>query len=171
MWNVIFCHFLYFKSWLRSEKWQADLSSCPPHTVSKPDLSHQTFWENWQKREMSFFVIFTYFKCQLRSKKLQANLSSFPSLSISKLDFSHKMFWVGGWMFTFVRMGVSNFLFTLGLLPRMKSFRGWALCPWAFLFNYILKRGNNIFWTSPINWLGQNLTLNAVIYELGQLLL
>ena len=30
-------------------------------------------------------------------------------------------------------MCVSNLLFTLGLLPRMKSLRGWALSPWAFL--------------------------------------
>ena len=41
---------------------------------------------------------------------------------------------MGGWVFTFVRMCVSNFLFTLELLSRMKSLRGWALSPWAFLF-------------------------------------
>ena len=34
------------------------------------------------------------------------------------------MFGVGGWVFTFVRMFVGNFLFTLGLLLRMKSLRG-----------------------------------------------
>ena len=39
---------------------------------------------------------------------------------------------VGGWVGTFVRMCVSNFLFTLRLLLRMTSLRGWALSPWAF---------------------------------------
>ena len=33
---------------------------------------------------------------------------------------------VSGWMCTFVRMCVSNLLFTRGLLPSMKSLRGWA---------------------------------------------
>ena len=39
---------------------------------------------------------------------------------------------VGGWMGSFGRMCVSNFLFTLGLLPRMMSLRGWAFKPKAF---------------------------------------
>ena len=34
-------------------------------------------------------------------------------------------------------MFVSNFLFTLGLLLRMKSVRGWVLSPWAFLLYLI----------------------------------
>ena len=34
---------------------------------------------------------------------------------------------VGGWVGTFVRMWVSGFLFTIGLLPRMSSLRDWLL--------------------------------------------
>ena len=39
---------------------------------------------------------------------------------------------VCGWVGTFVRMCVSTFLFTLGLLPRTTSLRGWALSPLPF---------------------------------------
>ena len=34
------------------------------------------------------------------------------------------LFGNGGWVGTFVRMCVSNFLFTLGLLPRIEVFKG-----------------------------------------------
>ena len=38
-----FIIFSYFKSQLRPEKWQADLSSCPPHTVQNYTLAAKSF--------------------------------------------------------------------------------------------------------------------------------
>ena len=89
-----------------------------------------------------FFVIFTYIKCQQRSEKLQTHLSSCPPLSISKLDFSHLKFWVGGWVFTFVRMYVSSFLFTTWTAAKNVVFKGLTFKPMGFLVLVFNHFGN-----------------------------
>ena len=55
MWNVIFSIFTYFKCWLRSEKWQADLSSYPSHTYQNWTLAAKSFEKNDKNVKYHFF--------------------------------------------------------------------------------------------------------------------
>ena len=75
---------------------------------------------------------------------------------------------MGGWVGTFVGMCVSNFLFTLGLLPRMTSLRGWALSPRGFLVNICANNTSRFaIETSEFMWQGVVLRYARWIGELS----
>ena len=85
MWNVIFLHvisrldlscfeemlviFTFFQCWLRSEKWQTHISSCPPYIILKLDLSCYTGFEKIDRNVKCHFVIFTYFNMLVKVLK------------------------------------------------------------------------------------------------------
>ena len=56
--QLFFIIFTYFKCQLRSEKWQAHLSSCPPHTVSNYTLVTKGF-EKIDKTVKCYFLSFS----------------------------------------------------------------------------------------------------------------
>ena len=83
--------FTYFRCQLRTKRLQADLSCCPPLSISKLDISQYKF-EKIDKSVKCYFFIFMYFRCQLRTKKLQADLVLLSSTIFIKTRFSQYNF-------------------------------------------------------------------------------
>ena len=62
------------------------------------------------------YMLVLFFKSLLFQLSHKLSLLQLPNLDVCG--------WMGSWVGSFVRMHVRNFLFTLGLLPRMTPLRG-----------------------------------------------